>query len=267
VAVLAEAVLSDLAAEGDDVDELVAGIEPHQWQTPTPAPGWTIAHQVGHLESTDRIAALAVTDPAGFAARRDAAVADFDAATDAAATEYSSRPPAELLANWRASRAEVISALASVRDGERVPWLVTSMSAASLASTRIMELVGHGQDIRDALGIAWKPTDRIRHLAWLGVRTRDFAYANNRLEAPGEEFRVELTAPSGTLWTFGPQAARQRVIGPAADFCLLVTRRRHRADLRLTAEGADADRWLDIAQAYVGPPSPGRQPGQFSGPA
>ncbi len=267
MAVLTEQVLADLAAEGDDVDELVAGIEPERWQTPTPAPGWTIAHQVGHLESTDRIATLAVTDPAGFAARRDAAVADFDAATDAAAAEYSSRPPAELLANWRASRAEVISALGSVPDGQRVPWLVMPMSAASLASTRIMELIGHGQDIRDALGIAWKPTDRIRHLVWLGVRTRDFAYANNGLAPPPEEFLVELTAPSGDLWTFGPEHARQRVTGRAADFCLLVTRRRHRADLRLTAVGDDADRWLDIAQAYVGPPSPGRQPGQFAGPA
>jgi enediyne biosynthesis protein E11 len=91
VAVLAE-VLADLAAEGDDVDQLVAAIEPEQWQTPTPAPGWTIAHQVGHLESTDRIAALAVTDPVGFAARRDAATGDFDAATDAAAAESSALP-------------------------------------------------------------------------------------------------------------------------------------------------------------------------------
>jgi uncharacterized protein (TIGR03083 family) len=86
VAVLAE-VLADLAAEGDDVDQLVAGIDAETWQTPTPAPGWTIAHQVGHLESTDRIAALAVTDPARFAARRDAATGDFDAATDALAAQ------------------------------------------------------------------------------------------------------------------------------------------------------------------------------------
>jgi enediyne biosynthesis protein E11 len=263
VAVLAD-VLSDLAAEGDDVDKLVAGIAPEQWLTPTPAPGWTVAHQVGHLESTDRMAVLAATDPAGFAARRDAAIGDFDAATDAAAAEYSSLPPGELLANWRDSRAGVISALGSVPDGERVPWMVAPLSPAALATTRIMELIGHGQDIRDALGISWTPTDRIRHLAWLGVRTRDFAYANNRLTPPGEEFRVELTSPSGELWTFGPETARQRVTGPGADFCLLVTRRRHRADLRLVAAGDDADRWLDIAQAYVGPPSPGRRPGQFS---
>jgi enediyne biosynthesis protein E11 len=261
--VLAE-VLADLAAEGDDLDRLIAGLDPDRWQAPTPAPGWTIAHQVGHLESSDRMAALAVTDPAEFAVGRDAAIGDFDAATDAIAGQNAAHSPDELLIRWRASRAAVVSALGSVPAGQRVPWMVAPLSPAALASTRMMELIGHGQDIRDAVGVAWAPTDRIRHLVWLGVRTRDFAYVNNGLAPPGEEFLVELSAPSGAVWTHGPQAARQRVTGPAADFCLLVTRRRHRADLALTAAGDDADRWLDIAQAYVGPPSAGRQPGQFS---
>jgi uncharacterized protein (TIGR03084 family) len=101
------------------------------------------------------------------------------------------------------------------------------------------------------------------HLARLGHRTRDFAYVSRGLRPPAGEFRVELTSPGGELWTFGPEDATQRVTGPAVDFCLLVTRRRHRADLRLRAEGADADQWLDFAQAYAGPPSPGRAPGQF----
>jgi hypothetical protein len=40
-----------------------------------------------------------------------------------------------------------------------------------------------------------------------------------------------------------------------------VTQRRHRSDLRLTAEGAAADDWLDVAQVFAGPPGPGRAPG------
>jgi uncharacterized protein (TIGR03084 family) len=258
-----DAVLADLAAEGDDLDQLVAGIEPHRWQAETPSPGWTIAHQIGHLASTDRFTVLAMTDPAAFESRRAQAVGDFDATTDAAAADAAVLPPADLLAEWRDSRAAVLDGLAAVPPGERVPWLVVPMAAASLASTRLMELVGHGQDIRDALGVSWRPTDRIVHLARLGCRTRDFAYASRGLQPPATQFRVELTAPSGDLWTFGPEDAEQRVTGPAADFCLLVTRRRHRADLRLHADGADADRWLDFAQAYAGPPSAGREPGQF----
>ena len=60
------------------------------------------------------------------------------------------------------------------------------------------------------------------------------------------------------MWTWGPADAAQTVSGPALDFCLLVTQRRNRADLALRATGADADRWLDIAQAFAGPPGPGR---------
>jgi uncharacterized protein (TIGR03084 family) len=257
-------VLSDLAAEGDDLDRLVGGLAPDRWPAATPSPGWTIAHQVGHLTSADRLAVLAVTDPAAFAARRAALAAGFEAAVDDGADEYRAMSPADLLATWREGRDEVIRALASVPPGGRVAWVVVPVSAAALAATRLMELVGHGQDIRDAVGADWLPDDRIRSLARLRVRTRDFAFAASGLAAPPGEFRVELTAPSGELWTFGPQDAAQRVAGPATDFCLLVTRRRHRADLRLQADGADADRWLDIAQAYAGPPSAGRRPGQFS---
>jgi enediyne biosynthesis protein E11 len=262
VAVL-DSVLADLAAEGDELDQLVAGIEPGRWQADTPAEGWTIAHQIGHLASSDRFAVLAATDPAAFDSQRAALTGDFDGATDSAADDAVVLPPGDLLAEWRESRAAVLDALAAVPDGQKVPWLVAPVSAATLASTRLMELVGHGQDIRDALGVAWSPTDRIVHLARFGVRTRDFAYLSRGLQAPAGEFRVELTAPSGEQWTFGPPDSPQRVSGPAADFCLLVTRRRHRADLRLRAEGAEADSWLDFAQAYAGPPSSGRQPGQF----
>ena len=258
-----DAVLLDLAAEGDELDQLVSGIEPDRWRTPTPSPGWTIAHQIGHLAASDRFAALAVADPDAFAAQRPDLAAGLDEVNDATAADAAVLPPGDLLTDWRASRAEVITALSSVPPGDRVLWIVTPMSPASLASTRIMELIGHGQDIRDALGVTWSPTDRILHLARLGVRTRDFAYRGRGLEPPAHDFRVELIAPSGELWAFGPPDAQQRVSGPAADFCLLVTRRRHRDDLALRAEGDDADQWLDFAQAYAGPPSPGRAPGQF----
>ena len=51
----------------------------------------------------------------------------------------------------------------------------------------------------------------------------------------------------------------QSVRGSAYDFCLLVTQRVNRADTDLVAVGADAEHWLDIAQAFAGPPGPGRE--------
>jgi hypothetical protein len=50
------------------------------------------------------------------------------------------------------------------------------------------------------------------------------------------------------------------VTGPAEHFCLLVTQRIHRDDTDLVAVGPDADRWLDIAQAFAGPPGERRKP-------
>ena len=95
------------------------------------------------------------------------------------------------------------------------------------------------------------------------VRTWNFGYLARGEQQPEGEFRFELTGPSGAVWRFGPEDSANRVTGDAVDFCLLVTRRRHRDDLDLTAEGPDADHWLDIAQAYRGPAGEGRRAGQF----
>ena len=151
-------------------------------------------------------------------------------------------------------------ALRAAVPGTRFPWYGPPMSGASMATGRLMETWAHGQDVADALGVVRTPTDRLRHVVRIGVRARDFAFGARGLAAPAEELRVEILAPSGDLWTYGPEDAPQRVTAPALDFCLLVTQRAHRADVAVTAEGPDADRWLDIAQAFAGPPGGGRPP-------
>ena len=45
--------LADLTAESADVDAMVAGLPAARWAGPTPAAGWTIAHQIAHLAWTD----------------------------------------------------------------------------------------------------------------------------------------------------------------------------------------------------------------------
>lgn len=92
------------------------------------------------------------------------------------------------------------------------------MSAPSMATARLMETWAHGQDIADALGVRHEPTARLRHVAWIGVRARDYAYVVRGEQPPTTAFRVELTAPEGELWTYGPEDAAQRVTGPALDF-------------------------------------------------
>jgi uncharacterized protein (TIGR03084 family) len=75
---------------------------------------------------------------------------------------------------------------------------------------------------------------------------------------------VDLASPSGETWTWGPEDADDRITGPALDFCLVVTQRRHVDDTALQIEGPAATEWMSIAQAFAGPPGPGRRPGQFA---
>jgi uncharacterized protein (TIGR03084 family) len=253
-------VIDDLCAESDELDRLVGGLSDAQWALDTPAAGWTVAHQIAHLTWTDHHSVLAVTDRDAFSREIEKALAQPGDFVDNGAAEGAAKPPAQLLANWRAGRAALADALRAAPEGSRFPWYGPPMSTASMATARLMETWAHGLDIADALGVTREPTDRLRHIARLGVRTRNFAFSVHELPPPFEEFRVELTAPSGEVWVYGPEDAGERVTGPALDFCLLVTQRAHRSDLALRAEGEDADRWLDIAQAFAGPPGAGREP-------
>jgi len=262
----ADALTADLRDEGADLDALVAGLATDDWSRPTPAPRWTIAHQIAHLNWTDDQSILAATDADAFGelVARLSTLPNPLAAVDDGADAGAAHPVPELLARWRAGRIALTEALAAVPDGTRLPWFGPPMSVASMATARLMETWAHGQDVADALGVTRKPTHRLRHVAHIGVRARGYAYLVQGRTPPAEEFFVELAGPAGEVWTWGSADAAQRVSGPALDFCLLATQRRHRADLDVTAVGADAEQWLDIAQTFAGPPGAGREKGQFA---
>nr|WP_317452077.1 MULTISPECIES: TIGR03084 family metal-binding protein [unclassified Streptomyces] len=254
--------LDDLRDESDELDRLVADLSEEEWAAPTPAPGWTVAHQIAHLAWTDRAALLAATDAEAFAAETRKALAAPERFVDEGTEESAGLPPAKLLAHWRTGRARLQEALRAAPPGTRFPWYGPPMSAPAMATARLMETWAHGQDVADALGVVRVPTARLRHVAWIGHRARDYAFLVRGLPLPEGPVRVEITGPGGEPWGYGPEDAADRVTGPALDFCLLVTQRVHRADTALTAHGTDADRWLDIAQAFAGPAGEGREKGE-----
>lgn len=253
-------VLADLAGEGNALDELVAHLDEAGWRTQTSAAGWDIAHQIAHLAWTDEVSVLAATDKDAWDAVIMAAVNDPAGFVDAAAASGATAPHLELLGRWRSGRTTLLETLANHPHSEKIAWFGPPMSATSMATARFMETWAHGRDVAEALGATVPATGRLRHLVHLGVRTRDFAFSLHGLEKPPEEFRIELVAPDGETWTYGPPDAEQSVRGSAYDFCLLVTQRGHIADLDLTGRGTDAQKWLVIAQAFAGPPGTGRDP-------
>ena len=256
------ALAADLATETAVLRDMVAGLDEDGWQTPTPAARWSIGDQISHLAFFDDAAIQSATDPEGFAAEMERAVTVGGLTPDEIAGRYRNQAGAELLAWFDASRRRLITVFGELDPALRLPWFVLPMSAASSLTARIMETWAHGQDVADALGIAREPTARLRHIAHIGVRALPFSFAANGLEVPPEPVRVELTGPDGALWTWGPEHAANRVSGPALEFCLIVTQRRHRDDTAVRTDGQVAEQWLAIAQAFAGPPGPGRQPGQ-----
>ncbi len=257
---LKDSVLGDLAAEAERLEKVVVPLEEAGWRTPTPAEGWDVATVIAHLAWTDEAATAAATDKEAWDALVLEALEDPEHAVDKAAHAGAQARPAAILERWRTARSRLAGVLRDYPDDQRMPWYGPPMSATSMATARVMETWAHALAVYDALGVDPEVSDRIKHVAHLGVRTRNFAFATRGETPPAEEFRVALTAPSGELWTWGPEDAAQSVTGPAYDIFLLATQRIHRSDTGLVAVGADADRWLDIAQCFAGPPGDGRQP-------
>lgn len=263
---LLDDLLSDLGAENDRLRALLDPLDGGAdggWATPTPAAGWSVATQVGHLAWTDETATLAARahlDAGPWDRVVRAALADPDGFVDAAAHEVATQPADALLTRWYDAGSALVEALRAHPAGERMPWFGPPMAPASMATARFMETWAHSLDVHQALGVSPEHTDRIRHVAHLAVRTRGFSFATHGREVPAAPVRVELLSPGGETWSWGPEDAVETVTGPALDLCLLATQRVHRDDTALVAEGAGADAWLDIAQCFAGPPGPGRAP-------
>jgi uncharacterized protein (TIGR03084 family) len=257
----------DLGLETAELVGLLAGLDDADWSAPTPAAGWSVRDQISHLAYFDEATTTAVTAPDAFRASRSEAGADVDAFTARIAERYRAVPADELLAWFERARAGMVAAFRAAEPSERVPWYGPDMSMGSAVTARIMETWAHGQDVADAGPAFRSPTPALRHVAHLGVRTLPNSFRTVGRAVPTDPVSVELLAPSGELWTWEAGDSANSVRGPALDFCLVVTQRRHIADTDLRVTGPVASEWMSIAQAYAGPAGSGRPPGKRRGPA
>lgn len=257
-----EHICRDLRAEHEALEGVLVGLPDEKWMIMTPSPGWTIKDQVCHLAYFDGRVALSMTDPEGFNRHLEEAMGDMNGFMQVLNSLGKDMAIPEVMDWWRRERKKMLEAYAGVGPKDRLVWYGPPMSALSSATARLMETWVHGQDIYDALTLTRKPTDRLRHIAHLGVNTFGWSYVNRGMEPPKTPVRVELTAPSGEIWTWGPEDAEEKVAGPAEDFCLVVAQRRHIGDTRLAVAGDTARDWMEKAQCFAGPATTGPKAGE-----
>lgn len=255
-----EELLVDLAAEHDELDSLVAPLDEDRWDLATPAEGWGIRDQISHLAFFDEQAAQAAANPEAFVEELGRHLAGgVQGFLEVPVHRGREMDPPHLLTWWREARRRLLGAFRATDPERRLPWYGPPMRARSAAAARLMETWAHGQDVADALGVERAPSDRLRHVAELGVKTFRWSFTVHGLQVPERKVRVALRGPSGATWVWN-EGAEESITGPAEDFCLVVAQRRNHLSTRLVVEGPVARRWMEVAQVFAGPPGSGRPP-------
>jgi uncharacterized protein (TIGR03084 family) len=242
--------LVDLEAEQRDLQAVVAELDADAWLTPTPARGWDVRDTIAHLADTDEMAIDTVRGGPDAINVRAATAASGEAVTFHGVLHGRRRSGREVATWWEHASVHVREALAEIPADMRVPWGI-GMRPPSLVTARLMETWAHGLDVRAALRLPADDTDRLAHVAWLSTRALPYAYGVVGREMPGEPIRVELTLPSGAIWSTGPEDAADRITGSAGEYCRVFVHRRRAADTSLRVEGDAARSAMAVARAFL----------------
>lgn len=249
--------LDDLVAEQRYLDAQLADLPDDVWERDTPCRGWLVRDVISHLAEVDDSAAQVAS---GAAQSLGGDGRSEDGLRSALQDSSRHMTRLQLVDWWRAARGRLQDALRSLDARTRLPWAGPPMSARSFATARLMECWSHGLDALDGAGVAPVHSDRLQHIAHLGYITRGFAYQTRGLEPNTEPLHVELTLPSGAAWSRGDEDAPHRIVGAAPEFCRVVTQRVHYRDTELAYTSGPAEEFLQVAQAFAGPPGEGREP-------
>ncbi|SJZ54038.1 TIGR03084 family protein [Enhydrobacter aerosaccus] len=250
--------VSDLAAEADEFDRLLARLQPGDWARPTQFKHWTVNDIVQHLHWGDRLALASATDESAFAAL----MADIQArrATGLSRVEETrlrlgDLTGAALRERWRTTLRKLCDALAAKPADARLKWAGPDMGVRMFTTARQMEVWSHAQAIYDLLGLDRPPpSPRLKNIAEIGVRTFGWSFRVHGRPVPETVPQVRLDGPNGESWNWNEATMTDRIAGDAVAFCQVVTQTRNIADTTLTVEGAVAKEWMSIAQCFAGPP-------------
>ena len=253
----------ECTAFADLVDRALVACGSVLFSQPTQFKHWTLNDILGHLHVWNWAADASLQDPERFD--------EFFALVAAAAQRGQMRQferqwlkdleGQTLLTEWRDFIPAMCERFAQADPNARVKWAGPDMSVRSSITARLMETWAHAQAVYDVLGVVRQDQDRIKNVAVLGVNTYGWTFKNRGLAPPQPAPFVALQSPSGANWEFNSPNKQDYIRGNATEFCQVVTQVRNVHDTSLVVHGANATRWMEIAQCFAGapetPPAPG----------
>jgi uncharacterized protein (TIGR03084 family) len=247
-------IVSDFVAESDALGALLATLSDDDWLTATPADGWDIRDSVTHLAFANELAdEIARTGRSEFMESINAE--SVDALEQVQLDRGRAMAPSEVYVWWRESVTALASSVDKLPRDARVPWGPVTMGVRSFMTGRLMETWAHGLDCFDAMGHEPVDTDRLHHVAHLGLSALSYAFMVRGLPAPGAVGLV-LEAPDGSTWRLGYASAPTIIEGSAGDWCRAAVRRDRRGErARLRGVGPDAAAVIENVQAYLSAPT------------
>ena len=166
--------VADARAEGAELTAILQPLSDADYERVTAFKGYTINDVLRHLHQGDHMGVLSATDPEKFrdwykgrTQRRASGVSSRDDAR----LEYGHLAGRALLEAWQARLDHLCTLLDAKGPDARLVWSGPDMGVRMFATARQMEIWAHGQEIHDVLGLERAPTDRLKNIATIGVRT------------------------------------------------------------------------------------------------
>jgi uncharacterized protein (TIGR03084 family) len=244
-----------LDAQQRELDELLDQRPDADWQLPSRCDGWRVADVVTHLAQSDEMAVASLRgdydDVVGELLAGLGAPRSMDHAIEMMVARDRSASIEALRSRWAAASAAQLGALAACDPHTRVPWVAGSLSARTLATTRLAETWIHTGDVAWAFGLRPEPTDRLRLIARLAWRTLPHAVAIHGLELSGP-VAFELDGPGGEHWELrGDEPALTTITGDAVELCEVAARRVAAERTSLHGRGPDAATVLSVVRTWA----------------
>ncbi len=251
----------DFRAESEALHGLLEPVDPALFDEPTQFKDWTINSVLQHLHFWNLMAGYQLTDEEALKSNLKGVIGAPGGMRGFETSVLGGLKGAELLGAWREGFNNTADLFAECDPKQRLKWAGPDMGARSSITARLMETWAHGQEVYDHLGVVRQNGDRIGNIVILGVNTYGWTYQTRGEDVPGPMPRLELTAPSGQVWTHGEASETEKITGLAEEFCQVVTQTRNIADTRLDVTGPNANDWMSKAQCFAGPPETPPAPG------